>query len=154
MLFTYTHSNALRISGKLCTYHSPQCSFAFLTLHGRNEVDVAQFSLHSCSRWEHVLLQGKTTKKTWERGAHARRAGYLNIVNIDQSWAFFSFASTDITMKHVITNPFRKINAHGVQLLDVEKLRNFCIGMNASLLAFECASDFYQLLRTFEGEFW
>ena len=89
-----------------------------------------------------------------ERGAHARRAGYLNIVNIDQSWAVFSFASTDITMKHVITNPFRKINAHGVHLLDVEKLRNFCIGMNASLLAFERASDFNQLLRTFEGEFW
>ena len=36
-------------------------------------------------------------------------------------------------MRHVITNPFRKINAHGhgYHLLDIEKLKLMCNGMNA-----------------------
>ena len=78
------------------------------------------------------FLHENHENKRRENSAHVRGAGYLKSVIINQSHAVFTFVSLVMNMHHAITNPFRKINTHGVFLLDMDELKQFCNGTIAS----------------------
>ena len=72
-------------------------------------------------------------EKVRETSAHVREGGKFENRHywpITLPLSIYCFRSA---VCHVITNPFRKINAHGhgYHLLDVEKLKLMCNGMNA-----------------------